>query len=294
MNSHKILITDNEPKDLNIIDQILIKSKRNYEILNALDSKTTLEIIKNEKPDLLITDWDMPEINGIELINIIQKLPSDFNIPIIVCSGVKIKTEDLADALNAGAIDFIRKPVDPLELLARVNSMLRIADTSKLLIREQENRFLFEKQILEEKLDIQNREINTRILILSKYNELLRSTTDLLRKFPPCVNSKQCKPHFENIITNISSSLYNDSWEQFILSFEKLYPSFFTRVADTHKVLTQNELKLCALLRLGLSTKEISTITQQTNRAVEIARYRLRKKLNISKGETIDNYLLEY
>jgi len=290
--NYKILIIDNDPTALNIINQIIINSNKNYEILNATNGILALQIIKEEKVDLIITDWDMPLMSGIELIKILQLEPHTKLIPIIMCSGVMLKIEDLSIALNAGAIDYLRKPVEPIELLARINSMLRIIDTYKLLLKEREDRIEFEKKILAEKIEIQNNEINSRVLMLGKYNEILKNTSDMLRKLPTCLNKSNCKPQIESILANINSTIFNENWEDFILSFEKLHPSFFTKLLHRFPDLTRNEIKLCALLKLDLSTKEISAITMQTQRAVEMARFRLRAKMNLEKDELINNYLI--
>jgi len=289
MNTYKILVIDNDPGALNIINQVLIHSNANYEILNARSGSSALEIIKSENPDLIITDWDMPEMNGIELIKILQLNSNTNKIPIIMCSGIMLKMQDLVTALNAGAIDYLKKPIEPIELLARVNSMLRLVDTYKLLIKEREEKIALEKKLLENKIEQYNKEINSRVLLLGKYNELLKNTAALLRKMPNCTNQSLCKPHIEEIISNINVSIFNENWEDFIISFEKLHPSFFTKLLKKHPKLTKNEIKICALLKLDLTTSEIAAITQQSQRAVEMARFRLRAKMKMKKNEDIAN-----
>ena len=73
MKSYKILVVDNDSGALHIINQILLKSNKKFEVLNAHSGKIALDIIKYETPDLIITDWDMPEMTGIELIEILKK-----------------------------------------------------------------------------------------------------------------------------------------------------------------------------------------------------------------------------
>lgn len=291
MNNYKILAVDNDSGSLYIINQILLNSNKNFEILNAQSGKFALEIIENETPDLIITDWDMPEMNGIELIKILQNNSKTAIIPVIVCTGIMQRSEDLSFALETGAIDYIRKPIEPVELNARVNAMLKFIETYKQLVIERENISKLEKKFLEEKIIQQNNELSNRLLLINKYTEVIRNTAELLKKMPTCINRTLCKPHIEGIISNINSLNFNEKWEEFYITFEKLYPTFFTKMLEKYPDLTKNELRLTALLKLNLSTKEISTITQQSVRAVEMGRFRLRQKLNLQKDDIINNFL---
>jgi hypothetical protein len=75
-------------------------------------------------------------------------------------------------------------------------------------------------------------------------------------------------------------------WEEFEIRFSKTHAGFFEKLMHSFPELTLNERRLCAFLRLDMTTKEVSTITGQSIRAIEIARTRLRKKLNLSQTET--------
>jgi FixJ family two-component response regulator len=230
-------------------------------------------------------------MTGIELIEKLQENSQTLLMPVIVCTGIMQRSEDLCFALEKGAIDFLRKPIEPIELLARINSQIRFAETYKQLTAEREERAIFEKNQIEEKLIQQETELSDRLLLIAKYNEILKNTAELLKKMPTCVNKNICKPHIEGIINNINSLSFNEKWEEFYITFDKLYSSFFTKMVERYPNLTKNELKLCALLKLNLSTKEISTITQQSIRAVEMSRFRLRTKMGLDKNDTINNVL---
>ena len=128
---------------------------------------------------------------------------------------------------------------------------------------------------------------------MTKYNEALKNTAEQLKKIAYCKNDKEKKDLVADILSNITNSIFNENWENMIISFEKIYPSFFTDLSNKYPSLTKNETKLCALLKLGLSTKEISSVTMQSQRAIEMARYRLRKKLDIDKNnnfQTVFNF----
>ncbi len=75
-------------------------------------------------------------------------------------------------------------------------------------------------------------------------------------------------------------------WEEFELRFKEVHSGFYDRIQDAYPNLSLNERRLCAFLRLDMTTKEIAAITGQTTRAVEMARIRLRKKMNLTKTDT--------
>lgn len=117
--ANKILVVDDEAQ----ITRVLRTSLRahRYEIRTAADGISALDTFHDWKPNLIITDLQMPEMNGIELCREIRKIS---NIPIIVLS-VKGEEKTKVEALDAGADDYITKPFGIEELLARVRATLR-------------------------------------------------------------------------------------------------------------------------------------------------------------------------
>lgn len=114
-----ILVVDDDKEIVKAIG-IYLKNE-NYEILKAYDGEEAIKIINNEKVDLIILDIMMPKKNGIETLEEIRK---DKNIPVILLSA---KSEDIdkINGLNYGADDYITKPFNPVELIARVKALLR-------------------------------------------------------------------------------------------------------------------------------------------------------------------------
>lgn len=126
---HKILIVDDQISFINYMVEVLEKAYPSYEIFQTTNPLQAIEIAISENPNLIILDWAMPGLSGIELI---RQLKSDVrlkDIPIIMCTGVMTKSSHLNEAFNAGAVDFIRKPIDELELIARVNSIMQLSDS---------------------------------------------------------------------------------------------------------------------------------------------------------------------
>ena len=130
-----ILIIDDEPEVLQTISTFFLESGLPYNITNAPDGNIALKIIEQKQLDLIITDWEMPNMNGIELIKRLKKNNSTTNIPVIMCTGIMTSSENLYTALNAGAVDFIRKPIDKIELIARTKANLHLAASYMKIIK---------------------------------------------------------------------------------------------------------------------------------------------------------------
>ncbi len=118
-----ILIIDDEPDNFDVIDNLL--ANEGYELGYVSNVKQTLKLLETSQPDVILLDVMMPEINGIEFCKLFKANPQWSHIPVIMVTALSGK-EDLSQCLEAGADDFISKPVDGTELRARVRSMLRI------------------------------------------------------------------------------------------------------------------------------------------------------------------------
>jgi signal transduction histidine kinase len=131
-----LLIADDQPDNLRAIIDILQGSAQKYEFITVPNGRILVEVATHKHPDLIITDWEMPEMNGLEAIIALKKHPQTRDIPVIMCTGIMLAPQDLKIALEEGAVDFVRKPVEAMELIARVQSMLKLS-ASYLKIKEQ-------------------------------------------------------------------------------------------------------------------------------------------------------------
>lgn len=122
MLKEKILVVDDDPDILDVV-KITLEAE-GYEILEGHDGQEALDIIKKTTPDLLITDFKMPRMDGDELCGILKKDILIQHMPIIMLTG-KSEVMDKVHGINAGADDYIVKPFEPQELVARVKMVLR-------------------------------------------------------------------------------------------------------------------------------------------------------------------------
>jgi len=120
----KILIVDDILENIQIIISVFEKNNPEFELFQAPNGYLALNIAKKVIPDIIITDWDMPEMNGIDLITKLKQETKLKDIPVIMATGVMTSVEYLQMALSAGAVDYIKKPIDEVELVARSLSAL--------------------------------------------------------------------------------------------------------------------------------------------------------------------------
>jgi two-component system KDP operon response regulator KdpE len=117
----RILIVDDEPQITRVLRRSL--TSHHYDVRSAADGESALETFGDWRPDLVITDLSMPNVNGIELCRRLRKLSA---VPIVVLS-VKGEEKTKVEALDAGADDYVTKPFGMDELLARIRAALRRA-----------------------------------------------------------------------------------------------------------------------------------------------------------------------
>jgi DNA-binding CsgD family transcriptional regulator len=143
-----------------------------------------------------------------------------------------------------------------------------------------ENSELKRKQI-ESELELKNKELTNYTLQLVRNDEIFEHVIERLEDSKTNFKRENQKV-IQSIIFDLKSEQKADSWKEFEIRFLEVHHDFYSNLNDRFKDLTQNEQRLCAFLRLNMSTKEISAITNQTPHSINIARGRLRKKLNIS------------
>jgi AraC family transcriptional regulator, chitin signaling transcriptional activator len=140
-------------------------------------------------------------------------------------------------------------------------------------------------------VDSKSKELAVSTMSLIKKNELLNLIKEDLNKTSDENNNKNIK----TVITTISKNINEeDSWNVFKEAFDNADNNFLKKVKAAHTTLTPNDLRLCAYLRLNLSSKEIAPLLNISVRSVEIKRYRLRKKMNLDHEQGLVEYILSF
>jgi len=125
MNAKKniILCVDDEPKNLALLDFML--TPKGYEIVRAVNGREAMARIREQKIDLVLLDIMMPEMDGLEVCRMIKENDAYRNIPVIMLTALTSK-QDRIRGIDAGAEDFISKPFDQEEVLARIRMLLKV------------------------------------------------------------------------------------------------------------------------------------------------------------------------
>ncbi|OJX30474.1 MAG: hypothetical protein BGO86_00555 [Chryseobacterium sp. 36-9] len=170
---------------------------------------------------------------------------------------------------------------------------LRNATLSNDKLELERKNLSLEKEKLKEDLEFQNREMASKVMYILKKNELINSVAEQLADIKKTA-SPQNQKQLQEMIFELRQKKDNEAWKEFETHFTKVHPEFYLKLSQKFSDLTPNEKKLCAFLRLNLSTKEISAITYQSVNSILVSRTRLRKKLDIH-GEDVNltNFLME-
>ncbi len=150
-----------------------------------------------------------------------------------------------------------------------------------------------DNQILQKEIENKKKELTTNVMYLLKKNEFISTLSLKLNELSSNLKKENISI-VQNIIREINNNTSSDSWKEFEVRFEEVYTGFYNKLIKEYPTLTPNELRLCAFLRLNMSTKEIAAITYQSNQSIKVARYRLRKKLNIDDKENLVSFITRF
>ncbi len=119
----QILIVDDNPQNLHVLCNTL--AMKGYSLIAVKDGNKALEALKTEKPDLILLDVMMPDMNGYEVCRNLKQRTDTKDIPVIFLT-VKNDEEDIIEGFEAGAVDYVKKPFNKAELLARIKTHIEL------------------------------------------------------------------------------------------------------------------------------------------------------------------------
>jgi len=171
---------------------------------------------------------------------------------------------------------------------SRTEQQLKETETRELNQRLKNE--ILQKKHFQAEIDFKNRELASNALISSRTNQVLDGLFKQIEK----LGEEGVLPHKqESILKNqIKDHLHSeDYWEDFKLHFEKVHPDFFRKLKEKYSTISENELRLCAYMRIGMTSKQIAQILSVLPQSVHTSRYRLRKKIGLETDESIEDYL---
>lgn len=140
------------------------------------------------------------------------------------------------------------------------------------------------KESLEIELETKNKELATNVMYQLRKNEIVDNIVQKLLKHSHQFKSEN-KELIQSIIHDLEKTMEEDVWSEFEMRFQHVHNDFYQKLNEIRPDLSPNERRLCAFLKLNMTTKEIAAITGQSQRSIEVARTRLRKKLDLTNSE---------
>ncbi len=166
---------------------------------------------------------------------------------------------------------------------------------SEKTIQDQENEIREKEQLLlKGQLESKNRELASKALEMLRINETIGDVIEqleMIRERAP--SNEKVNQNINHIVSGLESQLKNNSWNEFEKVFTNIHSEFFRKLLSACPDLTSSEIKIAALLKLNLSTKEIAAITFKSEAGIKSTRYRLRKKLHLDNDESLIPYLMK-
>jgi len=142
-----------------------------------------------------------------------------------------------------------------------------------------------EKLKLQDQLEFKNKELTSNVMSLMKKNEMLNEFSLKLLEIEQGAVRDETKNSIHKISKELQRSIESEIWSEFEIRFKEVHFEFYNKLIEKYPDLTPNEQRLSAFLKLNISTKDISELTGQTINAIEMGRFRLRKKLHISNTD---------
>jgi DNA-binding response OmpR family regulator/DNA-binding CsgD family transcriptional regulator len=266
----------------------IIEDSVPHALLCAPNGKAGVDIARNELPDIIIMDWEMPEMNGIEAIKQLKKNKTTKDIPVIMATGIRMTKNDLKIAFDAGASDFIRKPLDKTEFTSRISSHLKMAYYIKSIKNKNEIIDTMKVERLNREIDaLKTKKENDKSLLVlfsDTLNAILKKVEALENNNPG--TNKNVEPTKTKLKQSINYFTRCNMSEQ-----DKPDKKFIKNLLSKYSKLTTGDIQLCYMLKNGLSTKDIATISCREESSVKVARSRLRKKINLKESDNLVTFL---
>ncbi|MEL6535191.1 MAG: DNA-binding response regulator [Bacteroidota bacterium] len=283
INIKTILVVDDQKEVVRMIAAELKTKNPHYRVINASNGEMGVEVAKSQQPDVIIMDWDMPVMNGIEATRRLRNENATHQIPIVMATGQMTSPEDLRIALEAGATDYVRKPIDFVELAARINTALRLREQNQAI-----------QDLLQSDLDLKSRKLSTTSMLIVEKNDLMQTFFHDLSELEDSIKDRKSDGlgELKELKRRISNHLEVDnSWETFKLHFDEVNPNFFEEIQKLAPDLSHKDLKLCAYVKLGMDNKQIARLLNITPASTRTSLTRLKKKLGLDLEEGLRQLL---
>jgi len=303
-------------------DRVLYKEylgDEQYEFSELDDGESAIAQLNTKEYDLILLDWQMPRVGGLETLRNVKN-SAHRETPIIIITGLEDE-KVLEQAFDYGGVDFINKPVSKIELNSRVNSVLKLYHSTKMLIKQKEelqslNTIISsQKEELQEafkikqelaaikeeqqqvEIDDKNRKIMTMEVDTSKSVNQVKNINSLISEGKKIL-SQDANGHLGiSILNKLQKEVEDlfgkeDSWSDFKEIYESIEPEFFKKLTTINPKLTSLDLQHCAYIKMNLDNYEITKILNVELKSLQQTRYRLKKKLKVEENSKLREFIV--
>jgi DNA-binding response OmpR family regulator len=289
---YNILVIDDEQENTEIILRHLDPAV--FRCTGENNSEKAFDIAFRTLPDLIIMDWQMPVVSGIDLLKKLRGNKTVGSIPVIIMSDIMTEHEQIRRASDVGAVDFIKKPVDLAELNTRVTLILAFRKEQKARLELEREIFLRHKEYLQSDIEQKAKEL-TDLTAHAAGNNGKSHNGHSKEGTGAKVNSLTFDPQeIDKHLTMFKKELFSLHWTSIEQKFLENHSKFKTGLMERNPRLTDNDMKLSLLYRMNLSNKEISQMTHVSYEGIRKARTRLRKKLSLESHIDLTEFLKNF
>lgn len=193
----------------------------------------------------------------------------------------------------------IKKKMEKLHQKEKMRQQEKFKEREEKLQREtleaEKEIIRLRNEKLSEEMILKDKELANSTMEMIQKNKLLTKIINDLKKMTSKTIDAEVKSQIQKLSKEINKELDTEKqWEVFETHFENVHEAFLNRLKNQYPELSPRELKLCAYLRMNISSKEIAVLMNISTRGVEISRYRLRRKLKLTRDENLTDFILTY
>ncbi|MGB4204626.1 MAG: tetratricopeptide repeat protein [Bacteroidales bacterium] len=246
-----------------------------YQLNNQSDSALKYHILLKELNDIMNKDEALKELTRIELT-------AQFEQQDLIRQAEQKRKE--LKYLIIGLVLFLSVVILTLLYFLLWSRMKRLR-LEKENVQLVSKNLELEKTTLGQELEIRNKELTTNVMHQIQRNELVNEVVQKLQDFGKTLR-KEDQHLILGFVSGLKKSQNTAVWNEFEVRFQQVHNEYYDKLNLINPDLTPNDRRLCAFLRLNMNTKEIASITGQSIRSIEVARTRLRRKLNLTNSDT--------
>jgi len=197
----------------------------------------------------------------------------------------KIELEFIQSLRKRNLVIFIGAGLFLLSVVLILILKLRIEKHKKMQVQIEKRQVELERQAAAVQLEAQNKELTINVMSLIRKNEFILDLSNQLIRINDNMEDERAGVEIVKLVKTMQKNSEGSVWEEFEMRFKQVHGNYYDKLLARFPDLTPNDLKLCALLKLNLSTKDICELSGQRPATLDVARYRLRKKLGISNSQ---------